>query len=138
MAAEFTERQLAYLSYPHYAVMATINADGTPQLSTVWFGFNDERTKLVFVIEKDSLKTRNLRRDPRFSVSVPHGGRYVVVKGQAEFDLEQDPALAMADLEKLGQRYYGPIEGHNQVLSFGDKDRLTLYLVPEKIQSVGV
>ncbi len=138
MTAEFTSRQLAYMSYPHYAVMATINPDGTPQLSTVWFGFNEERTKLLFVIEKDSLKARNLARDPRFSVSVPNGGRYVVVKGQAEFDVTQDPALAQEDLEKLGQRYYGPIEGHNQALSFGDKERMTLYLVPDKITSVGV
>ena len=138
MAAEFTSRQLAYLSYPHYAVMATINQDGTPQLSTVWFGFNEDRTKLVFVVEKDSLKTRNLQRDPRLSVSIPNGGRYVVVKGQAEFDLNQDPATAQAELERLGARYYGPIEGLNQAYSFGDKERITVYLVPDKITSVGV
>ncbi|HEX2912092.1 MAG TPA: TIGR03618 family F420-dependent PPOX class oxidoreductase [Chloroflexia bacterium] len=136
--AKFSERQLAYLSYPHYAVMATINADHSPQLSTVWFGFNEDRTKLVFVIERDSLKMRNIQRDPRFAASIPHGGRYVVVRGRAEFDLAQDPTQAQEDLEKLGQRYYGPIEGHNQVLSFGEKERVTVYLVPEKISSVGV
>ncbi len=138
MSAEFSEKQLAYLSYPHYAVMATINLDGSPQLSTVWFGFNADRTRLVFVIEKDSLKTRNLQRDPRLSISVPHGGRYVVVKGQAEFDLDQPSDAAGRDLEAIAFRYYGPIEGQNQVKSFGDKERMTLYLVPEKITSVGV
>jgi PPOX class probable F420-dependent enzyme len=138
MATEFSPTQLAYLSYPHYAVLATLNADGSPQLSTVWYGFNADRSKLMFIIERDSLKARNLQRDPRISVSVPHGGRYVVVKGRAEFDLNQDPAAALADLEQLGQRYYGPIEGHNQVVSFGEKERLTVYLIPEKISSVGV
>lgn len=138
MSAEFTERHLAYLSYPHYAVLATINADGTPQLSTVWFDFNQERTGLIFVIERDSLKARNIERDPRISVSVPNGGRYVVVKGRAEFDKEQDEASVQADLERIGRRYYGPVEGMNQVKSFGDKPRMTIHLVPEKITSVGV
>jgi len=134
--AEFTERQKAYMAYPHYAVLATINADSTPQLTTVWF--NQEEGKLIMVMESDSLKARNIKRDPRVSVSITNGGRYVVVKGQAEFDENQSQAEAQSDLEKLGFRYYGPIEGINQVKSFGDKPRMTIRVVPEKITSVGV
>src|SRR3712207_5582177 len=105
--AKFNERQLAYLSYPHYAVLATINADGTPQLSTVWFSLTDERDGLFFVVERDSLKMKNMRRDPRVSVSVPNGGRYVVAKGRAKFDPDQSPDNAQADLERIAARYYG-------------------------------
>lgn len=138
MTAEFSAKHLAYLSYPHYAVMATINSDGSPQLSTVWYSLTVERDQLFFVIERDSLKTRNLERDPRLSVSVPNGGRYVVIKGRATFDLAQSTESAQQDLEEIGRRYYGPIEGHNQVEAFGPKERITVYLIPEKITSVGV
>jgi PPOX class probable F420-dependent enzyme len=134
--AEFTERQKAYLAYPHYAILATISTDGTPQLTTVWFGLEDNA--IIMSVESDSLKARNIKRDPRVAVSVPHGGRYVVVKGRAEFNPDQDQAEAQADLEKLGHRYYGPIEGKNQVESFGKKHRITIRIMPEKITSVGV
>jgi PPOX class probable F420-dependent enzyme len=135
---EFSDRQLAYLSYPHYAVLATINTDGSPQLSTVWFSLTDDRKGLFFVIEQGSLKARNLGRDSRVSVSVPNGGRYVVAVGRAQFDPQQSPESAQADLLKIATRYYGAIEGANQVASFGEKERLTIYLYPEKINSVGV
>ncbi len=138
MNIEFSERHLAYLSYPHYAVLATINADGTPQLSTVWYSLSEDRQKLLFVIERDSVKGRNILRDPRISVSVTNGGRYVVVSGQAQFDQAQPSEEAQADLERIALRYYGPVEGHNQVVSFGPKDRLSVYLLPQKIYSVGV
>ncbi len=134
--AEFSERQLAYLAYPHYAVLATINSDSTPQLTTVWFGV--EGNALIISVESESLKARNIRRDPRVSVSVPNGGRYLVVKGRAEFNVEQDQEEAQADLEKLGFRYYGSIEGKKQVESFGRKHRITVRIIPEKITSVGV
>jgi PPOX class probable F420-dependent enzyme len=134
--AEFTERQRAYMAYPHYAVLATISSDGTPQLSTVWFIL--ENDQIVIVIEKDSLKARQLKRDPRVAVSIPNGGRYVAVKGRAEFDENQDSDEAQADLVRIGHRYYGPIEGMNQVRSFGDKPRMTVRIVPEKITSVGL
>lgn len=134
----FSEAQLAYLAYPHYAVVATINADGSPQLSTVWYSFDDSQTRIFFVIEKTSLKARNLARDPRISISVPSGGRYVVLQGTAEFNFEQARDDAQHTLERLAARYYGNIEGHKQVLSFGDKERMTVYLSPSKVNSVGV
>lgn len=138
MTAELTERHLAYLSYPHYAIVATLRNDGSPQLSTVWFDITDDRQGIMFVIERDSLKARNFQRDPRIAISIPHGGRYVALEGLAEFDLNQDPAAAQQDLERIGRRYYGPVEGPNQVASFGDKIRLTIYLRPTKVNSVGV
>jgi PPOX class probable F420-dependent enzyme len=134
--AEFTERQRAYMAYPHYAVMATLTSEGAPQLSTVWFGIEDNT--IIINVEKDSLKARQLRRDPRVAVSVPHGGRYVAVRGRAVFDDNQSQEEARADLEKLGYRYYGPVEGKNQVESFGPAPRLTVRIIPEKITSVGV
>jgi PPOX class probable F420-dependent enzyme len=135
---EFSERQLAYLSYPHYAVLATINADGSPQLSTVWFSLTDDRTGLFFVIEQSSLKARNITRDSRISVSVPNGGRYVVAAGYAQCDPQRAPESVQVDLLKIATRYYGAVEGVNQVASFGEKERMTVYLYPEKINSVGV
>ena len=138
MAVEFSAGHLAYLAYPHYAVVATLSSAGAPQLSTVWYDLTDDQQSLMFVIERDSLKARNLQRDPRISISVPNGGRYLVMDGEAQYDLTQSLEAAQQDLERIGRRYYGPVEGAKQVAAFGSKPRLTIYLGPAKIHGVGI
>src|SRR3954471_5666766 len=53
---------------PNFAHMATSMKDGSPQSAALWVGVEGER--LVFYKEADSLALRNLRRDPRLSVSI--------------------------------------------------------------------
>ncbi|NWJ47550.1 MAG: PPOX class F420-dependent oxidoreductase [Chloroflexi bacterium] len=125
-----------YLAYPHYCVLATINKDGTPQLSTVWFEL--EGDELLFSLEADSLKIRNLLRDPRCAASIPNGGRFVSVKGTVT--IIEDFDQGWNDLVRLGTRYYGTVEGLKQAefLGGGDKHHYTVRLSIEKASSVGV
>ncbi len=131
-----TDAHRAYLAYPHYCVLATINKDGTPQLSTVWFEVDGE--DFLFSIEADSIKIKNMRRDPRCSASVPNGGRYVVVKGTVT--IGDDYEEGWKNLVRIGTRYYGPIEGLKQAeyLGGGDKRHVTVRLKVEKATSIGV
>ncbi len=131
-----TDSHRAYLAYPHYCVLATINKDGTPQLSTVWYELDGD--ELLLSLEADSLKIRNLKRDPRCAASIPNGGRFVAVKGTVR--IIEDYEQGWKDLVRLGTRYYGPVEGMKQAefLGGGDKHHYTVRLQIEKASSVGV
>jgi PPOX class probable F420-dependent enzyme len=56
------------LDGPNYAVLATINADGSPQTSAMWVG-RDGDDLLMSTVE-GRVKHRNMVRDPRVSVTV--------------------------------------------------------------------
>ena len=62
------EEVAGFLSESRIAVMATINRDGTPQLTPNWYRY-DGRV-LTFVTTKERLKYINLRRDNRMSVCI--------------------------------------------------------------------
>lgn len=42
MAVELSEKARAYLQELRFAVLATINQDGTPQLTTMWYLLEDD------------------------------------------------------------------------------------------------
>lgn len=56
------------LSRPNFAHLATVMADGSPNVTPVWVGLEDDR--ILIGSGEGSLKVRNLRRDPRLAISV--------------------------------------------------------------------
>ncbi|ARQ71916.1 PPOX class F420-dependent oxidoreductase [Streptomyces marincola] len=88
------------------AKLATVRADGSPHVSPVWFVLDGE--DLVLTTGADTVKGRNLRRDPRVCVCVddeepPFG--YVMVRGDAE--LSEDPDALRTWATRIGGRYMG-------------------------------
>ncbi|MCY4194222.1 MAG: pyridoxamine 5'-phosphate oxidase family protein [bacterium] len=74
--------------------VATINQDGTPHLSTLWFGVVDG--DIVFETYTKSQKIKNLERDGRIAVLMEDGLEYdklrgVAINGYAE--LHTDPEV---------------------------------------------
>jgi PPOX class probable F420-dependent enzyme len=70
----------------HRAVLATLRADGSPQMSPVLVAVDDEGRVLVSTRET-ALKVRNLRRDPRSWLCVLADGffgRWVQLEGHTE------------------------------------------------------
>src|SRR5271157_1884638 len=59
---------LALLSRPNFAHLATLMPDGSPNTTPVWIGVRGDQ--VVIGTGETSLKVRNLRRDPRLSLSV--------------------------------------------------------------------
>ena len=75
----------AILQTPLNAIVATNRRDGAPQLSPIWYLY--EGGRFYISIGADSVKARNIRRDPRVSLCVDEGhpdGRAVTVYGTAE------------------------------------------------------
>lgn len=59
--------------------LATINADGTPHLVTMYFGLLDGW--IAFWTYRASQKARNLARDPRLTVLIEAGQEYFDLRG---------------------------------------------------------
>ncbi|GII23503.1 PPOX class F420-dependent oxidoreductase [Planosporangium mesophilum] len=75
----------AVVAEQHHAVLATMRADGTPQMSPVLVAVDPDGS-LVISSRQTAYKVRNLRRDPRAYVCVlPDAffGRWVQIEGEA-------------------------------------------------------
>ena len=91
------------------AHLVTLNADGSPQVSCVWVGIDGD--ELVSGHLPEHQKVRNIRRDPRVSVSFegtrmhpPGLKEYLVVHGRARVTEGGAPEL----LQRLARVYLGP------------------------------
>ena len=74
---------LSLLDGRNYAVLATVNPDGSPQTSVVWIG--RDGADLVFSTVEGRVKHRNMVRDPRVSVTVIDSAdpeNYVELRGR--------------------------------------------------------
>jgi PPOX class probable F420-dependent enzyme len=76
----------ALIAENRQGVLATINADGRPQLSNILYLWDPEQQLARITTTATRLKARNLQRDPRCSLHV--GGdsfwAYAVAAGEAE------------------------------------------------------
>jgi PPOX class probable F420-dependent enzyme len=90
------------------AHLVTVNPDGSPHVTIVWVGLEDD--EIVIGKLMVDAKVRNIRRDPRVSLSIEADGdqhgmqHYLVVEGTARIADGGAPAL----LHRLAQRYIGP------------------------------
>ena len=83
MAIPLSEATRALTDGKNYAVLATINADGSPQTSVMWVGRDGD--DLLFSTVEGRRKHRNMLRDPRVSVSVIDSAdpeNYVELRGR--------------------------------------------------------
>ncbi len=90
---------LAFARDSKQGVLATIRANGRPQLSNIMFVPGDGHTLLISVTD-DRAKTVNLRRDPRASLYVLGHTfwQYVVIEATAELSpVAADPHDATVD-----------------------------------------
>ena len=66
------EEMDAFLAQPRNAIVATVNPDGFPQLTPIWFHWEDGT--VYFSTTAPRLKTKNLERDGRVSICVDEPG----------------------------------------------------------------
>ena len=91
------------------AHLATIEADGAPQMSCVWVGLDGD--EIVFASLGPRRKIDNIRRDPRVTLSLQTDHineiglrEYLVVHGRARVTGGGAPEL----LQHLAHTYLGP------------------------------
>jgi PPOX class probable F420-dependent enzyme len=126
----------AALAGGHLAHLVTLNSDGSPHVTIVWIGL--ENDELVTAHLGAYRKVRNVRRDPRVALSIQTGGRepsgldhYLVVNGRARVVEGGAPEL----LQRLAYTYLGP---H---VRFPDMDEpppgFVIHTTPERVSGVG-
>jgi PPOX class probable F420-dependent enzyme len=131
MAAELTDKARAFLREKRFAVLATINKVGTPQLTTMWYLLENDGT-IMMNTRVGRSKERNMRRDPRISVCFEEGYRYVTITGRVE--MIDDPQVSQRDIFRLSTRYHGQEIARKQMQTqFSKEQRVTLRLKPERI-----
>jgi PPOX class probable F420-dependent enzyme len=91
------------------AHLATINPDGSPQVTCIWVGLDGD--EIVSAHLTDQQKLRNVRRDPRIALTLegreiqpPGLKQYLVVHGRARLEEGGGPEL----LQRLAHTYLGP------------------------------
>ncbi|GAA5080839.1 PPOX class F420-dependent oxidoreductase [Nocardia iowensis] len=104
MGITLSEGTIALLDGKNYAVLATINADGSPQTSAMWVLRDGD--DLLFSTLEGRLKHRNMLRDARVSVTVldaADGENYVELRGRATITPDIDLRVA----HRLSWKYDG-------------------------------
>ncbi|WP_210587526.1 PPOX class F420-dependent oxidoreductase [Streptomyces sp. GESEQ-35] len=122
----FDESVRTLLDGRNFASVATLGPDGAPQNSVVWI--KREGDTVLFSSTDGRQKVRNLRRDPRISLSVfelanPYTS--VEIRGTAEILPDEDKRLP----HELSHKYLGtypPAEKDDEV-------RVIIRVVPRKI-----
>jgi hypothetical protein len=83
--------------------------------------------------ERGRVKDKILRRDPRISLCVTDGLRYVTITGKAQ--LNDDLNVARADLAHLAVRYGWPVGG--EIETFMQQQRVTIRFPIEHVVEHG-
>ncbi|HEY0453710.1 PPOX class F420-dependent oxidoreductase [Actinophytocola sp.] len=126
MATTFSEATRKLLDGKNFAVLATINADGGPQSSVVWFERDGDTVLLSATTAR--LKVRNIVRDPRVSLTVydladPYDT--VTIRGTATVTADPERVQSL----RLSHRYVGqdpPAEPE-------DVERVVVRITPTKV-----
>src|SRR5579871_3556405 len=123
-----TENGRRFLGFVRFGELATINRDGTPQQSVMWYLLRGD--EIVMNTARGRLKERNLRRDPRLSLCVSDGYSYVTITGRAR--LIDDPTIAQADIAALARRYENAEAAERAIRDFQTQDRVSIIVRIEK------
>jgi PPOX class probable F420-dependent enzyme len=115
-----------FLNEKRFAVLATLKADGTVQQTVMWYLIDGD--ELLFNTASGRVKYGNLARDPRVSLCVEDGYRYVTISGTAR--AVPDQATAQADIHRLAVRYNGAEKAAEQMATSFSKQQRISYRVP--------
>jgi PPOX class probable F420-dependent enzyme len=133
--ALLSERLRDFLSENRFAVVATINEDGTPHQTVNWYELQGDRIMMNTRVGR--VKEKNLRRDPRISICIEDEYHYLTIKGRAELDYNHE--RSQADIRALAVRYEGEEEAERMVAqTFGKQHRVTIYMSIEGIDAHGL
>ena len=134
MAREMTTDQVRdFLGHgTRTAKVATVMQDGRPHVMPVWFVLDGDQ--LLFTTGADSVKGRNLRRDPRIALLVddetpPYA--FVHVRGRVTVHEDLDELLRFATA--IGARYMGEDQAEGLGRRNAVPGELLVRVTPERV-----
>lgn len=130
MGTVLSDQALAFLKEDRFAVLSTLNRDGSPQLTTMWYLLDDDG-RIVMNSIATLQKVKNLRRDPRAAICVQDGNRYVTISGAIE--IIEDRETIQRDIYRLAERYVKDEERQQYITTFLQQQRVAFRLTVEKV-----
>lgn len=112
-----------------FASLATIGATGFPQVTEVWFLYDDGQLRLS--LNTARVKTRNLRARPRcslFLLDLENPYRYLEVRGTARTEPDDDYDFA----RKVGAKYGADPREHDRA----GESRVVVTIEPVNVYAV--
>jgi PPOX class probable F420-dependent enzyme len=119
------------IEQPKFGVLATINADGTPQQTVMWYELIDDY--ILMNTEVGRTKVSNIMRDNRVSLCIEDSYNYVTLRGRAELNF--DPEQAQTDIARLAHRYREPEAAHRLIANFQAEERITIWMSIDQVIS---
>jgi PPOX class probable F420-dependent enzyme len=129
-----SENGRRFLGFVRFGELATINPDGTPHQTVMWYVLRGN--EIVMNTARGRVKEWNLRRDPRLSLCVSDGYSYVTITGRAT--LVEDRATAQADIAALARRYENAEAAERAIREFEKQDRISIIVPIEHAVERGV
>jgi len=125
-----------FLREDHVGVLGTLNADGSPHLTTMWYLLADDGTLIITTLSWNQ-KVKNLRRDPRITFCVGDKTRSVSLSGHVI--ISEDQAVVRQDLERQVERYVKDEGIRPQVVAtWLQQPHVSLHLKLEKVTEFSV
>ncbi|MFF8771320.1 PPOX class F420-dependent oxidoreductase [Kitasatospora sp. NPDC015120] len=126
MSAQLSDRAKALLDAKSFAVVSTIQPDGSPQSSVVWVTRDGE--DILFSTVEGRRKHLNLLKDPRVSLLVnPPENPYTYLEVRGEVSLTREGGRELID--ELSRKYQGKDYDYD-----GPQDvRVVVRITPRKV-----
>jgi PPOX class probable F420-dependent enzyme len=118
-----------FLDAPRYAVVATLNPDGSVLQAVVWYCVQGDA--IVFNSRVGRTWPANLGRDPRVSFIVADGEDYIEMRGEVTID--DDPVGGLRVISELAGRYEPERNPADRAAAFAGQHRVTFELRPTRI-----
>jgi PPOX class probable F420-dependent enzyme len=132
MAATIPEKFRDLLTKKAFASLATVMADGSPQVTPVWFDFDG--THLRVNSAKGRVKDRNMRRNGRVALAIldpENPYRHLAIRGRVE---EITEAGADAHIDSLSKKYLGQDRYPNRRAG---EVRVIYRIRPDRVSTMG-
>jgi PPOX class probable F420-dependent enzyme len=124
-----------YLAERRHAILATNTPNGPPQLSPVWYLYEEGR--FYISVNAGTAKYRNLQRDPGISLCIDAGFpdmRSVIVYGTATLIDADDPLQAEMRWRILNRYYQDEEATRRRIDATPDLSKMALIVVvPDRI-----
>lgn len=130
MAAELSDNLKQLLDSKVFVNVATIQPDGSPQVSPVWVKRDGHDVLISTTV--DRRKTLNLKRDPRVTVVVQPADApytYAEIRGTATLSTEGGQEL----IDELSRKYTGKDYSEFNPQAGQDAERVVVRITPRKV-----
>lgn len=130
MSAPLSDALKELLDTPVFVIVATVQPDGSPQVSPVWVKRDGDDVLISLTV--DRRKYTNLRRDPRLSIVVQPADApytYAEIRGSAVMTTEGGQEL----IDELSMKYTGKMYADFNPASAEDAERVVVRVSPRKV-----